>query len=369
MKLLKLKKILKRRLGKYELPELFEKGQNFVKSITDSDNVIVLHHSDVDGYCSAAIFVSALEKLGLNDIETIDLTVDDMERLSKTNKIRKFSKIIILDIAFSNAQKELKKLPADILIIDHHMLKRRMNSKKIIYINPRYSNEERYQPVSYVSYKLLSEIVDLKDKEWMAVLGTIGDYAFDDCKDLITKWTKAKKKDDITNTIFWKASKVLYNSILSTKMEESHLKSKAIIKILNESENLEGMLSNYKLKTANRRFETVYEKTKKEFWKNAESVDDVIISTIRPLIARIGSPIATNVSTDNKDKIIFLLEKRGNRFKVHARCQTGIVHMGKLMKKCCNGGGHRNAAGGSVKIGEVKEFKDCVLDQVKKAKG
>ena len=92
-------------MGRYELPELFERGQNFVKSIAGSDNVLVIHHADVDGYCSASIFVSALKRVGIKNIETVDIIVDDMERFSKTKKIRKFNKIIILLLKISMCNK------------------------------------------------------------------------------------------------------------------------------------------------------------------------------------------------------------------------------------------------------------------------
>jgi len=362
----KLSKALKKARNKYELPELFVRAQNFVKELSDSDKILILYHTDVDGYCSAALLISVLERIGIKNYETSGVVISDVETLMKTQRIKKFNKIIILDLDTPDIKQHLKNLGVNSLIIDHHMLRKNLNSKKLVYVNPRLRNEETYQPASYLVYKIFGSVIGIEDKEWIAVLGTVADFAFDDCKDLIEEHTTAKSKDDVPKTKFWRAGEMLYSAIMSTGEDsEQKLSPDNILKILDESENIEELTSNYKIKQAEDRFDKILEKHKQEFWKNSETFGNVVISTIRPSVKGVGSPIVTKLSIENKNKIIFLLEKRESGFKINARCQSCSLHMGELMRKCGNGGGHKGAAGGFIKVSELKKFKQCILKELK----
>lgn len=348
----------KRQLKKRSLSELFEKGQKFIESIKPSEKVLLIHHTDTDGYCSGAIFIAALKKLGKGEnVDLVAASNDDLEDLIKSEKINSYDKIIILDIDVPYLEGEFKKFKGQILIVDHHSIRKDLNSDKIVYINPRFENEEIYQPVSYIAFKLLSSITDLKDKEWLAVLGTVGDFAFDDCRDLLDKWVDVKAKDDLIKTRFWQVSKILYGAII--------VNPENVIEMLLKYEDISELESDVILLAGYNKFEKELEKIKKEFWENAEEIDNVIISKIDPSLKRVSSVITTNVSLDHKDKIVILLERRGENFKISARFQSGKTHLGKLLENCCSlsGGGHRNAAGGLIRVSDFEDFKRCVVSK------
>jgi len=338
---------------------LFERGRNFLKQIKRSENILLIHHTDVDGYCSGAVFLAALKKLGKSkNVDIVPAGNEELEDLWKSQKTKSFGKAIILDIDAPYLKEEFEAFDGQILIIDHHTLRKDLNSDKVIYINPRFENGEIYQPASYVVYKLLSPLVDLKDIEWIAVLGTVGDFAFEDCKDLLSKWLRAESKKDLTKTDFWKVGRMLYGTII--------VESEDVINLLLKHKNIPELKSDVRFLSSYNIFEKEYAKTKKEFWKRAEQINNIIISKVSPIFKRVGSAIATDTAIENEDKIIILLEKRGGNFKVHARCQSGKVHMGKLMEKCCTlgGGGHRHAAGGSIRISDFENFKECVVSNL-----
>ncbi len=341
---------------KRNLNDLFESGRNFTENISPSEKILLIHHTDTDGYCSGAIFLAALKKLGKS--EKVDLAAvanDGLEDLIKSEKVDSYDKIIILDIDAPYLEDDFKKFKGQIFIVDHHTIRKDLNSDKIVYINPRFENEEIYQPASYITFKLLSSITDLKDKEWLAVLGTVGDFAFDDCRDLLDKWVGVETKDDLIKTKFWQASKILYGAII--------VDTKNIIEMLLKYEGVSELESDNTLLAGYNKFEKELEKIKKEFWKNAEEIDNVIISKIDPSLKRVSSVITTDVSLKHKDKIVILLEKRGENFKISARFQSGKTHLGKLLEKCCSlsGGGHRNAAGGLIRASDFEDFKNCVI--------
>ncbi len=353
-----------KRLTNKDYSDVLSKGEKFIKDIEKDDNLVLIHHIDTDGYCSAALAVSALRKMGVDNVETFATGVEDFEELAKNDLFKKFNKFIILDLDVPHLTKYTESENISGLIIDHHMLRKNLNTNNIIYINPRFSEEEIYQPASYVTYKFFSNIIDITDKEWVAVLGTVGDYAFDDCKDLITKWTNAEKKDDIPETKFWEASNLLYSSILTAVSGKTEIGLRDILEILISCESLQDLKKNGQIKESYEIFTENYKKSKNEFWENSETIDNIVISIIYPEIERMGSPVVTSISTDKREKIIFLLEKRGSRLKIHARCQSGCVHLGKIMQKCVGGGGHRHAAGGSISPEEFDEFKECVVREI-----
>jgi single-stranded DNA-specific DHH superfamily exonuclease len=341
---------------KRNLNDLFEKGKDFIENINPSEKILSIHHTDTDGYCSGAIFLAALKKLGKNEnVDLVAVANDGLEDLMKSEKINSYDKIIILDIDAPYLEDEFKKFKGHILIVDHHNIRKDLNSDKTVYINPRFENEEIYQPASYITFKLLSSITDLKDKEWLAVLGTVGDFAFADCRDLLDKWLGVKTKNDLIKTKFWQASKILYGAII--------VDTETVIEILLKSGSVSELKSNDILLAGYSKFEKELGKMKKEFWKNAEEIDNVIISKIGPLLKRVSSVITTDVSLEHKDKIVILLERRGENFKISARFQSGKTHLGKLLEKCCSlsGGGHRNAAGGLIKASDFEDFKNCII--------
>ncbi len=360
-----MKKLIGKMMNSQDFEQLVEDGQEFIKNLADSERVLLLHHSDIDGYSSAALFIIGLKKLNINNVDAIDMDVGQIEPFLETEKAREYDKIIIVDIDIPQLKGRLNGFDAKLLILDHHIPRKNLNGKNIIYINPRFKDEEIYQPASYVSYKFLSGITDMKEHEWLAVLGTAGDYAYEDCRDLMDKWTDAREKDDVPKTEFWRVGNILYSAILLADLDyKESMKPSDILKLLVEARGLDDIKSDYRLKEADRKFGEIYEATEKEFWKNSEEFGDIIISTIRPSIKKVGGPLITRVSTEHKDKIIFLLEKRGDIFKIHARYQLGTIHLGKLMEKFGIGGGHRHAAGGSIKITELKPFKERLIKEL-----
>lgn len=333
-------KKLKRNLNK-----LFEKGKKFILNIRPWEKISIFYHKDLDGLTSAVFTNLLLDSIGVSTIKVIPLKPRDETFLFK--EMKKCDKAIILDVP-------LNRLPSGkILYIDHHPMKD-FNSKNIVYINPRLDFPEIYQPVCYLTYKLISEIINIKKYEWLAVLGTIADYGYDDCRDLLGKWVKVKNKDDIWNTIFGKVAIKINGSFY-------YLKENEILKIVTSAKNIGGLNKNKKIYLAWKKYKKIYLTAKKEFYKNKEEVKkaNLIISTISGNNkVYTGSSIATELSRKYPDNILIVIEKLRDFYRIHAREQSGKIHMGKLMKTCSKGigmgGGHREAAASSIRLEKNK---------------
>lgn len=328
------------------LEKIFEKGKKFIYNIKPEEKILLVFHQDVDGICSAAIAFFALRRLGLKP-EIISVDIENWKKILKIEK--NFEKLIFLDLQIPEVEKNEEK----ILIIDHHIPKIKVKNL----INPRILNKMIYQPASYIAYKFFSNFVDIKDKEWIATLGTIADYGFEDCRDLLNKWIKVKKKENVWRTKFGKAAILLYNAAIEIGFENA-------FKILLKSKNLKSLSKNERIKKANKRFEKYYKQKIKEFWKNAEKIEkaNLIFCVMKKLKKRVGSIIVTRLSRKYPDKTIFLLTERGKFYKIHAR--GGKVNLGRLLEKMSVGGGHEKAAGGIIKKNELQIFKKRLFKEL-----
>jgi len=339
----------------------FEKGKTFIENLKSSDKIILVHHKDADGTYSAAIITIALKRMNKKIGKIITGTTENSNEIVKS--IEKYNKVIIVDIGIDLLFKELNKLDKEILYIDHHLTVDSKLSEKIVYMNPRLENDKIYQPATYVVYKFFSQLVDISNKEWLAVIGTIGDYGYEDCRDLLDKYITVDDKRDIWKTKYGKAA-------IETVGAATEIGFDNLLKVLVEAKSFEEVIENKKIKIAYGKYQTLYENAKKRFWENAEKFADanLIFSVLSSKVERVGSAIATESSTRYPNKIIFLLEKIDGFYKIHARYQKGKINLGKLLREMGVGGGHGPAAGGKIKIKDLDNFKERLIGELRRLK-
>jgi single-stranded DNA-specific DHH superfamily exonuclease len=347
---------------KRNLNDAFARGEKFFRELTPDDKVALIYHMDMDGVCSAALIRRGLkvlsEKLGgeIKISKSIVSTYKKLEGILET--VGDFDKIIIVDIGVDKGIETGK----DTLWIDHHLIKSDLNSESLVFINPRFENEEIYQPASYVVYKLLSRIVDLKPYGWVAAIGIVSDWGYADCRDVLDDWVKVKNKDELYQTDIGQTGELLLGASYIMGIDR-------ILEFLTDAVSREDIINNQEIVNAYKEYDGVFKDGKKQFWENAETFGNVVISFIEPKIRRLSSPIINRVSFENPDKIVFLIESVGDEYKISARYQHANVdkkiHLGELMERCAGGGGHRAAAGGSVKPENIERFKKCVLDELR----
>ncbi|MFH8119433.1 MAG: DHH family phosphoesterase [Candidatus Aenigmatarchaeota archaeon] len=333
---------------KRRLEELFRKGEEFVRNIKNGEKVILIYDSDVDGVSSAYLMLSALEKFGKKVDATLACSWGKLEKIKK--RIKNFDKIITVDVPVDLIEKNFLQENKKMLIIDHHPCDD-LNSENIILINPRLEKSWIYQPTSYVIYKMFNF---LKEKEWVASLGTVGDFGIDDCKDLI----RVKDKKNIWKTKYGKASVLVGNAI-------SVLGAESVLEMFLKAKDLKDLIRRREIINASKKFEEELKNSEKEFFRNLEIVGDVWISEVKPVYAGICSALITQLSTKNPEKIIFLLEEGKNNVKIHGRCGSKKVNIGFLFKKLGIGGGHEAAGAGIINKKDKNKLKIEILEELR----
>jgi single-stranded DNA-specific DHH superfamily exonuclease len=345
------------RQKKRDLNELFEKGADFLRNLKPTDKIALMYHMDMDGVCSAALVhlflkkISAVSggaiKISKSSVSTYRELEYDFKPLSGCNKI------IILDIGIDNpfwGEREA-------LVVDHHIVKTDFNSKSTVFINPRFEDEEIYQPASYVTYKLLSGIVDMSESKWIAAIGIVSDHGYRDCMDILGDCIKAKGEKNVSDSDVSITGEVLVGASYELGFDK-------VLNSLIDAKGIGDLKSDKKLSGAYKKYEVALNDGKRQFWANAEALGNVIFSTIRPKYKRLSSPVINHISSENPDKAMFIFEESDDELKVSARYQDADskrkVHLGEIMTACCDGGGHRAAAGGSI-----TEFKKCILRELR----
>ncbi|MGC8812663.1 MAG: DHHA1 domain-containing protein [Candidatus Aenigmatarchaeota archaeon] len=346
------------------MEDLLRKGISFIERIKSSDKIFLIYHKDLDGLMSALIFVRCMKKNGVKIHKKVASSNEEIEGVIK--KVKGFDKILIFDIDISYMKKYLVELNKDILIVDHHPPRSNLNTKRIVYINPRLSKPKIYQPTSYVTYKLLSRICNMKNEEWLAVLGVVSDYAFEDCKDLVKKWLRIKKKDSLQRTKIWKEVEELVGII-------SEINFSRTLTLLENAKSLEDFKKNKVVRKAAGKYIKNIRKCEKSFWENVREFkrSNLILSEVETRHREIASLISTRMVRKFPGKVLVVLRKVGKKYAVHARYHgSKEIELGKIMEKCAKGlnggGGHPYAAGAAIKIKNREIFEKRLIEELGK---
>lgn len=321
---------------------IIEDLRNFCKD----EKLLVIAHYDLDGICSSVLMKKFLEKEKVK-FKIRFLKTDQLNNLEKFCK--DYKKIIALDIPISF----LKKLKKKVFLIDHHPIEK--IPKNFFVFNPMLESK-KYQPTSYLVYKIFEKEEWLKYFEWVSALGCLADYGYEDCKDLMEKYVKIKEKKNLIRSKLGKVSKILNSAIILKGSEfvfEKLCNSKGIKNVLDKE-----TLNLYK------KFENKLNRTFKDCLKNLKFNKKAIFCFLKGKEG-LASIIAKRISLKFEGKAVFVFLEYNNKIKISARQQKELFDLGKLMKNCSKGigygGGHKNAASAIIKKDGLEKFKKRLI--------
>ncbi len=345
-----------------------EKAADFLKSIENKDNVIIVFHNDADGCCSCALMNNFLKKsIGKPADFIISQPMPPAKNLIPKIRLSMPTKIIFLDLGVDQNPAMIKKLENDceILIIDHHQLQNNMNSLRTIHCNPMFKSR-KYQSVSYLAYKICSDLMDMKPYLWIAMVGIVGDYNTEDSLDMIDEaqkmypeLIKSKSQDALHKSVFGQIA----DMISAAKADK--ISCEEITRTLNSCESQEDFMKNEKLTESYRKVQEEIEHVIIDAKSIASSSDKVVFYEIKSRF-NIHSPVSTNISKEFPKKLIIVWEEIGNKIKISARNQGKNLNVGKLLKEAvrdlrhASAGGHEAAGGVSLRTEDWKEFVDKI---------
>lgn len=306
---------------------------------------VLVYHRDADGVCSAALLMKFFR-----DFEGIPRegpVIDDAfyrELVSKRPDL-----LVFMDIPADQEWKKLLKMSRQIpelrlMIIDHHVIEKDLNSGNAIHINPRFLKRDYYIPASCVIYELLRKIgYDVKPYLWISLTGIIGDYGMKDCKWMFREQAKSGKA---THSQLFRASEIVSSAITLKGIKGA----KKALDLLIKSEDFKDFRGSEDLKRWNTIVQKEVKRIVRDFERNKEvfGKERLIFYEIKSKM-NITSIIATITAEKHPDDIVIIRKKAKDFWKISLRYQAGKVSVGDLAKSATkgigSGGGHIKSAG------------------------
>lgn len=348
----------------------------FAGTIKKSSKLAIICDSDPDGISSGVIVTHALrKKAGILPSIVIPAShnadVLDMQLVSNFKK-NGITHLVSTDLSLDQKYAELKRLEpfCKILIIDHHKLYRDVNSRKIILVKPQLF-QKKIDPSQYcaskLSYDLFNEIVDMREYDWIAVIGVLADSNFKTWKSFVAKTLRKLGlklgKNPFTNALgricnlmayyeIYSPGKVgkLYDALRKASTYKHALNSE-IRKAQKVNDEVEYYLKNYK--------------------RYAQFHDELLLIRIKPKF-KIGSIVATRLSNHLEHTTIVIAQEMKGRMFVSARRQDFKVAVNDLLEhsvkeiKESSAGGHIPAAGARFPTEKYDTFSERIIEKTRK---
>jgi len=180
--------------------------KNLKANVSNSNKVLIIHHWDCDGLCSAALLHRYLGKINkdiniefyLPKIGYYCLAEEDYKFI----KGKKLDIIFIVDYALSKGDiLELRKIAKDIYLFDHH---RQEKINEVNHINP--FTEDNLNSLDFPSAGWVINKYFGKQQEILSILGSIGDQ-----EEKVKNNKVVKKIIERYNLTFFDCTKIVKN--------------------------------------------------------------------------------------------------------------------------------------------------------------
>lgn len=360
-----------------------EPAVDYIENIQEDDNVVIIHHWDMDGISSSAIISKILEHTRGEPAQ--EVTIPDQRSYHLTEKdhdlLEGADKLIVLD--FNLKADELESLEdrfdLEVLVVDHHSFDR---VPEIDFVNPRQNDAEVYVPCSKICLDIAREF-DLADElRWIAGMGIIQDFGVSSCPELFEEMNEKYRTylpEELSQQELAKNCEYgRYASVLNIKpyRDSKHYAKLAYQALMNSND-----LKELEAQEEYRQVYEVYLEMQDEFNDAVENYEEEREIDRQKMIIffeiesdfHITSSIATNMSTKSPEWVHIVIQRGEDEINISSRCQSGRVDLGKLMQEAlpeaavedgAEGGGHRKAAGASFKPEYLEEFKQNFTELV-----
>ena len=154
--------------------EMAKKAAERIKS--ERGVIHLVSHFDADGISSAAIMTSVLMKMGKRFYVTI---VKHITHEIVSGIIEKGCPLVVFTDIGSSYIDEIEKIEKDIIIIDHHEIKKVWMKQNMLHVNPELFKDHNMSGAC-VSYMVAKELTGSDELAPLALIGATGDSTFPD---------------------------------------------------------------------------------------------------------------------------------------------------------------------------------------------
>jgi single-stranded DNA-specific DHH superfamily exonuclease len=320
-------------------PEVLEKVRGFLSS----EERVLVFDRDIDGVTAASLLMRFFPSYSFS-LDGPHLKEEDIELIES----RAPKTVIFADLAIDQDYKKIMGLrdglKANVIIIDHHIFEKDLNSNGIAHINPRLQEKNAYLPTAFLVYKLLEALgEDPSPHKWIASIGVVADHGCEGCEDFLKKGVEMGVE--------------MISAAITLKGERGIRK---VLDILSRAKSMLDLEKDPDLRkwasVLNKEIERILE----EFEFRREFIPELglFIFEIKSKLS-VAAVVSTLLAEKYPEKVIIVRKKSDDGMKLSMRNQSGRVDLNDIVRKCVkgigSGGGHEKAAGGMVS--DWKEFK------------
>ena len=329
------------------------------------------YHRDQDGICSASLILKFYPGFDAITKKGPRLTKESLDAMIRN----KPDVVVFVDLPVDHEWKLLqtfqKEVPsAKIVIIDHHIYEKNLNSESVVHINPLFE-KKIYQSASYLVYNILKKVHGNKVKRflWIAMMGAIGDYDLSGSLDMV-KESKEKYPHligkDPHDSELAKGAKLLGAAITMKNWKGA----KEALDTLVKAETYDDFATKKKFKDYKKQYDNEFRRVLDTAERENIPECNLVIFKIESELSMVSN-ISNYFSTRYPDKIIIVRKKSMTEWKFSVRFQNGKINLGTIIKKAISdigtGGGHPKAAAGMTE--DWDKFKENFIRKLKNIKG
>lgn len=346
--------------------------------IINAKKISLIFDLDTDGVCSAKIVFEAVNRMQKEISDFFPSASGNLNDDSLINGLKNAEPdlIIIVDDELRKDSLIVKNFNCNIIIIDHHSIQDLPVGDNIHYFNLKIDNDLTYTPACKYCFDLFSEIVDIKDLDWVSAIGIISDsgaiHHKEFLKKVFSKYSQEIKedKDYLSDSFFG----YLGDIINTGKVIKGNDGALMALRILKDSSTPQNFLENaYELRQLCDEVNLYLKEMSLDFESRKEAYEnlDLYFYTFNPKY-KIGSILSTIVSFKHPDKTVIIFSKKSKIISISYRRQDKMVDMNLLARQSikglrrAGGGGHVPAAGGHVQANDLNILKRNIITTLRK---
>lgn len=359
------------------------RAKEAIEDIDEDDTVLVLHHWDMDGSAAAAVFSRIVRDVRGEPADFVKVPVGRKhqvgERAKRIIRQEDVTHLVVLDMSVNTDRMRglMDEYGLSVINIDHHEVPEGLPPEVVLY-NPRRDDDEAYIPAAALCNRIARERG--LDTDWIAALGVIQDFGVDKCEDIFERLLEKAPKympDAVSQNGMAKSCKMgRFASVLNIKSYDKTDKCAAIVHRLlmkiDDLDDLEGSDEYHKIYQYYKRMNDEFRRIKDQFDEEKEVHEDERLVWFRfSSDFHINSSISTTISLDRPEWIYIVAKVEEDEVNVSGRCQSGRIDLGSVLRDALppdissgEAGGHKRAAGASLPVEKLDEFKERLLERV-----
>lgn len=325
----------------------FDKAKSFLENIGNKDNILIIHHNDLDGFSSGILFYDFCLNKNCN-VQTIAFNYGDSFNLKL---LENFDKVIICDIGVNGLNdifNELIKLEKIVFYTDHHINEVSFEEKNILEF---VTTKQGYIPSSRTAYELVG------GRNWLSLAGVLADkgdlYKENDLFIEGVLNELGYKKEE-----FFKEVVILLSNVL-VYFEKDYDKAFFSLEKINDFKNI------VNLRKYSEGVEEEFQRNYNLFLKQKEVLGKINFFYFNPKYS-IKGPLISKISTEFEGLFVFVtpLKNKKGFLGISARQNNQEINLVSFLKKCLEDfnesscGGHKNACGGYFRKEDLEKFKE-----------